>query len=329
MKFNEQIDLDNINLPQDPIFIVGSPRSGTTLLQSLLATQRNIYSFPETHFFSIIIRSIKEDQDGNIESSCLVHVFKEIGRMMGLEFSQPTVDTITAMAKAKKLTLKNLFEIVVFPYLYEQVKEYDLKNIRWIEKTPSHFHALHKISSLYPSAQFVCIIRNPIYVIHSRKKNIPQEQNVPVKILAHEWNKMLFLIDDFRRQNPKAIYLLRYEDLVENLEAEMSALCTYLNVEMISGLLEGYKDVSHKFVLPWETWKAAVRSNAISNTNASYKSQIKRIDTLKIQHITQENMKKYEYDISYIIVQDIYDILSSLFYWLNKGHTKILTHLFE
>ena len=36
---------------KDRIFIVGCPRSGTTLLQSLLAAHPQIHSFPETHFF--------------------------------------------------------------------------------------------------------------------------------------------------------------------------------------------------------------------------------------------------------------------------------------
>ena len=37
---------------QKRIFIVGCPRSGTTLLQSLLLKHNEITSFPESHFFS-------------------------------------------------------------------------------------------------------------------------------------------------------------------------------------------------------------------------------------------------------------------------------------
>ena len=33
------------------VFIIGSARSGTTLLQSMLASHPEVYSFPETHFF--------------------------------------------------------------------------------------------------------------------------------------------------------------------------------------------------------------------------------------------------------------------------------------
>ncbi|NJL55543.1 sulfotransferase [bacterium] len=35
-----------------PLFLVGCPRSGTTLLQSMLASHPQIASFPETKFSS-------------------------------------------------------------------------------------------------------------------------------------------------------------------------------------------------------------------------------------------------------------------------------------
>ena len=41
--------------PKQRIFLVGCPRSGTTLLQSLLAAHPDITSFPESHFFRHLI----------------------------------------------------------------------------------------------------------------------------------------------------------------------------------------------------------------------------------------------------------------------------------
>lgn len=42
---------------QRPIFIVGCPRSGTTLLQSMLAAHSTITSFPESHLLLVTSRS--------------------------------------------------------------------------------------------------------------------------------------------------------------------------------------------------------------------------------------------------------------------------------
>ena len=99
MKFSDHIDLHKINLPQDPIFIVGYPRSGTTLLQSLLATQENVYSMPETHFFTAISRSIKTNEKGYVEATCLSQIFKELSRVMNLEFSQNAANSVFQIAE--------------------------------------------------------------------------------------------------------------------------------------------------------------------------------------------------------------------------------------
>jgi Sulfotransferase family len=38
-----------------PIFVVGCPRSGTTLVQCILSASSQAFSLPETHFFSFVL----------------------------------------------------------------------------------------------------------------------------------------------------------------------------------------------------------------------------------------------------------------------------------
>ena len=42
------------NLKNFPVFIVGMPRSGTTILSNLLNATQNIYFPPETHYYQLI-----------------------------------------------------------------------------------------------------------------------------------------------------------------------------------------------------------------------------------------------------------------------------------
>lgn len=318
MEFNEKIRIDKIELPQDPIFVVGFPRSGTTLLQSLLATQKNIYSLPETHFFSIISRFIETDERNYIRSSCLQQAFKEIKKMMGLEFPHPVTELLLSMAEEKKLDQKKLFEIVVFPYLYDQVHGYELTNIRWLEKTPSHINVLDKIITIYPNAQIVIIIRNPIAASYSRKKSIPQENNYSVDKLAHQWNEMIKLTEDFRERYQNRIYILRYEDLAEKTEDTMNSLCDFLNIEINADQLKTFKDISEAFIQPWEKWKNDVKSKGIANTNEFRIKEMSMIDILKIQHITQGNMLKYGYNVLHKNIQTVFTLIAYQAYILHK-----------
>jgi len=47
-------------LSQYPVFLVGYPRSGSTLLQALLEMQGHLVTFPETHFFSTLFKDSGE-----------------------------------------------------------------------------------------------------------------------------------------------------------------------------------------------------------------------------------------------------------------------------
>ncbi|MGL6135938.1 MAG: sulfotransferase, partial [Planktothrix sp.] len=46
-----------LNRPHPRLFLVGCPRSGTTLLQSLLAAHSQIASFPESQFFRCLLEN--------------------------------------------------------------------------------------------------------------------------------------------------------------------------------------------------------------------------------------------------------------------------------
>src|SRR5439155_25383636 len=47
-----------VNSLRQPIFIVGCPRSGTTLVQCILSASSQAFSLPETHFFSSVLPAV-------------------------------------------------------------------------------------------------------------------------------------------------------------------------------------------------------------------------------------------------------------------------------
>jgi hypothetical protein len=300
--------VEHVNLSQDPIFIVGYPRSGTTLLQAMLATQKGVYSLPETHFFNVVYKVIKTDEQGYIESSCLNEVFKKIQEKMNLKFSQPEVKYIVLKAKEKRLNAKTLFELIVFQYLKKEIEEANINLHRWIEKTPNHVYFLDRISACYPEAQFINIIRNPISAIYSRKNHFPYNKETPIDMLARLWVKSINSVESFSKKYPNRVYSLRYEDLVENAEKELTEVCKFLNIDIRLNRISKYNEVSYNFIHPWETWKNNVKLKNISNTNYIYKKDTALFDVLKMQNILQEKMREYGYKISNQILQKIFDL---------------------
>ncbi len=321
MEFNEKININTISLPQDPIFIVGFSRSGTTLLQALLTTQKSIYSLPETHFFNIINSTVGVCKNIPVKTSNLEPILNKVNEMMGLSFSRNIINKLRTRIDKKDLLLKDLFEIIVYPYLCNQLYQKDINSIRWVEKTPFHYNFIDKIETFYPQARFVNIIRNPVHTIHSRKTNIPTDKNKSIKKMSHQWNAMVDSCNNYKQKNPDKIYLIRYEDLVNKTEETMEALCRFLNVPFNSESLAGFWKKSRAFIQPWEKWKDDVSSKVIYNNKSESARKASLINTLIIQSLTGKNMKKYNYPLAYRNSQFIFNFALYPFIILNQFWT--------
>ena len=107
MIFDENVDLGDIQLTQNPVFIVGCPRSGTTLLQALLATQAGFYSFIETHFFNLIINDVKLDNNNIVQRECLNRIFVGLKKYMDLNFPPLVKKQLESLIEMGQLDIKN------------------------------------------------------------------------------------------------------------------------------------------------------------------------------------------------------------------------------
>lgn len=287
-----------MKLPQDPIFIVGYPRSGTTLLQRLLVTQPGIFSFPETHYFCVIEKQLQYDRGGNILPSCLDTIFEKIREKMELRFTLAEEGSIRRAVEETTLSSKALFEIITARLLLNLHP--DIANItpfRWLEKTPNHALFLDRILEFYPQAQAIHIIRHPVPAVFSRKLKFPFNKEIAVTELAGRWNRMVDKVEDFNRLFPGTIHTLRYEDLVKDMNKEAAAVANFLHIpfDFTRTARLAYKNISDALILPSEAWKLEDINREVTNTNDVYKESISREDAGSIEAIAAVNMKKYGY----------------------------------
>jgi hypothetical protein len=288
-----------MQLPQNPIFIVGYPRSGTTLLQRLLVTQPGLYSLPETHYFSVIEKQLQLDESGNIEVSCLDTVLQKIAEKMESRFDKEEIEILYQAGKEKKLTSKCIFEFIVTRFLLQQHPGIGSDTRwRWIEKTPTHANFLERIMELYPRAQILHILRHPVPAIFSRKFKFPFNRETPLPRLAHAWNRLVENVERGKEKFPTHIYTLRYEDLVKNMEKEMTAAADFLNILLDFTLISNIKEeqTDGAFILPSETWKLEDRNHSIANTNDTYKNRVSKVDAEVVETIVMKRMLEYGYE---------------------------------
>lgn len=292
-----------MKLPQNPIFIVGYPRSGTTLLQRMLAVQPGLYTFPETHYFNVVEKAIRWDNNAAeeiIDQDSLPAILGKIYEKMRLRFTEAENADLMFLAANKKLSSKKIFETIVSHYL--MILDPDITDnvyFRWIEKTPNHAHFLERIVSMYPEAQVLHVLRHPVPAIYSRKLKFPFNKDTPVAELARRWNRMVLDVEAFIQKYPGHIYSLRYEDLVGDLDKQFQGVAAFLNINAGGGHLafleERNKRHTEQFILPSEKWKLDDLKLEMNITNHHYRDMTDPEETGTIEEITMEIMNRYGY----------------------------------
>jgi hypothetical protein len=242
------------------IFLVGCPRSGTTLLQSLLAAHSDILSFPETKFFMYLIPEYEPRRKFfGIIPRRLKTVVKDF------------LDKIERAEKIKQFSQR----IFIKQYVKQFIKILDEltfaqgKSI-WLEKTPGHVQKISVIKKYVPDAKFIHIVRNGSDVVASLYE---VTQKYP-KVWRGPWDidtcidRWINDIEITRRYiNQPNHTLVRYEDLVANPEKVLRKLCEFIGVEFSETMLEDYRDVAKQLIRDREKWKAPV-SGKIQSTNS-------------------------------------------------------------
>jgi len=281
-------------LRQDPVFIVGYPRSGTTPVQSLIATQENIYSFYETHFFSSVLPGVLEN-DGRVLPECLDAV---IGKMRErIAFSRNAEAHVRSLALEGSLSSKMLFENLVIDNLIGKVGPERLPRIRWMEKTPLHAQHLPTIHRYYPAAKIIHVLRHPEKAIISRRRHFAfnNETEWTVEKHAQKWLECVAAVENFSASHPQSVLAVRLEDVARRPAAEMKRICRFLGIPFDRGLLEKHKAISASLHYPWETWKHG-SMNEISRAVAERMSySLPQPDREMLWTVAGEEMSRYGY----------------------------------
>jgi hypothetical protein len=285
-----------LSLPQNPLFIVGYPRSGTTLLQGLLSTQPGIYSFPETHYFDVIHKELKLDWRGRIRTDCLASVFSLIRDKTSLQVEPAWEEWVRDLSQKRRLTAKSMFECIVLGFLLERNPADKLESAYcWVEKTPVHFRHIDRIKDFYPASRILFILRHPVPAVFSRIRKFPFNRDFSPALLAERWNRMIQNLETAQTRYDHDIFAIRYEDLTADPHLVIQDLVKSLGGIFASERIADFGWISRDFVLESEPWKQQNLAATIRNTNDEYRETIDGSDIAQVEELTFQNMQKYGY----------------------------------
>ncbi len=218
-----------------PIFIVGSDRSGTTLLRLMLTCHPDVAIPPESLFALDLYPTwgnARLKDAAQIQSLC-----------DGLYADKTFREWRVARATLEETIMEHLplsyAEFVSLVYM-TYAHQHQPTAVRWGDKNPRYAIHLPLLWHLFPDARVIHIIRDGRAVFNSfREANRKAGKTIwpePVSAAARSWTIRLTRARQ-HQTNPNYTEVF-YEKLVQAPETELGQLCTFLNLEYDPGMLD-------------------------------------------------------------------------------------------
>ncbi len=211
--------------PIKPLFLFGLPRSGSTLVQRLLASHQAIHTTAEPW---ILLPHIYATRSNG--------TYTDYARGVGLSAITDFCQTLPLGEKDYQLSLRS-FILDLYGKASPDGKEY------FLDKTPTYHFIVDEILSLFPEAKFIFLWRNPLAMMSSITETWGKG-----RWIVHKYHQELFagqerLINAYVRNRDK-VESLQYEALLLNPKRELIRICHYLGIDYHADILKKFSEIN-------------------------------------------------------------------------------------
>ena len=205
---------DSGDLSPDPIFIVGLPRSGSTLIEQILSSHSKV--------------------EGTMELPNMLNMARRLGSGTKDQTSYPEILSKLSTSEIESLGKQYISETKMirseFPF--------------FIDKMPNNFSHIGLINLILPNAKIIDARREPLDTCFSCYKQLfarGQMFTYDFNELARYYVNYIKLMDHWDEVLPGKVYRVFYENIVENQEDETKNLLEFCNLPFEENCLRFYE----------------------------------------------------------------------------------------
>ena len=205
----------NGNPSPDPIFIIGMPRAGSTLIEQILSSHSMIEGTSELPYVPLLTRRLEADEPGSTYPDLVASLNAKTLRLAGDEY--------LASAALHRKTDKPMF----------------------IDKLPNNWLNIGLIQLILPNARIIDARRHPLGCCFSNfKQHFASGQlfSYALDDLGRYYADYVGLMDHFDQILPGTIHRVLHEAMVDDSEREVRRLLDYLGLPFEEPCLRFYEN---------------------------------------------------------------------------------------
>lgn len=281
-------------------FIIGNPRSGTTLLRLMLNKHSKMSVPPEAGFLVWLYDGYK---DFTFIEKNVDNFVEALSNTTKIEHWNLDFDLLRDFIMLEKPdNFSNLMDCV---YVY-----YDKYNLSkdiaiYGDKNNFYLNKIDLLTKLYNDAKFIHIIRDGRSVAVSykdlKKKSMTSEYapDLPdeIETIAEEWSQNIQRIHtSFDKLNSEQHHTIRFEDLISKPEKSLQNICKFLNIEYEDDMLNYFHTTEEDGLEPKDflEWKSKNKMPLQEEEVFKYK-KLSQNELNLFENLTNDLLVKFEY----------------------------------